>query len=176
MILTYDRRKSKDKQLRYIYYSIAALLIIIFQISVVNLIEIGGLTPNLMIILVVWISLSEGQLSGIVAGFLAGLIFDIATFDLIGTNALAQTVNGFISGFFHREGKEDLTLRRFSFIITVFISSVFHNLVYFFLYLKLSELDFFNFFFKYGLATSLYTTVFAVIAVLFKLPRKEVNI
>lgn len=176
MILTYDRRQSKDRQLRIVYYSIAALLIIIFQISVVNFIEIGGLTPNLMIILVVWISLSEGQLTGILAGFLVGLLFDISTFDLIGTNALAQTVNGFISGFFHREGKEDLTLRRFGFITTVFISSVSHNLVYFFLYLKLSELDFFSFFFKYGIATSLYTTVFAVIAILFKLPRKEVNI
>ncbi|MDX9790708.1 MAG: rod shape-determining protein MreD [Candidatus Kapaibacterium sp.] len=176
MYLSNEKRKAKDKQLRYVYYSIAALLIVIFQITFVSLIEVGGLTPNLMIILVVWITLSEGQFAGLFAGFIAGLIFDVATFDLIGTNALAQTVNGFVSGFFHKPGKEDLTLKRFSFIITVFIGSVFHNSVYFFLYLKLSELDFFSFFFKYGIATSLYTTVFAVLAILFKLPKKEVNI
>ena len=176
MIINYESRKSREKQLRFVFYSIAALLIIIFQISVVNLIEVGGLTPNLMIILVVWITLSEGQFVGLLAGFLAGLVFDIATFDLIGTNALAQTVNAFIAGFFHKVGKEDLTLKRFSFIITVFISSVSHNLVYFFLYLKLSELDFFSFFFKYGIATSLYTTVFGVAAILFKLPKKEINL
>lgn len=176
MILSYDRRNAKDKQLRYVLYSLAALLIIVFQISIVNLIQIGGLTPNLMIILVVWITLSEGQFAGLFAGFLAGLIFDVATFDLIGTNALAQTVNAFVAGFFYKQGKEDLTLKRFGFIITVFVGSVFHNIVYFFLYLKLSELDFFSFFFKYGIATSLYTTVFAVAAILFKMPRKEVNI
>lgn len=176
MIIDHERRKVKLKQLKYIFYSIAALLIVIFQISVVNLIEVGGLTPNLMIVLVVWIALSEGQFVGLIAGFLAGIVFDIATFDLIGTNALAQTVNAFIAGFFHRVGKEDLTLKRFSFIVTVFIGSVAHNLVYFFLYLKLSELDFFNFFFKYGIATSLYTTVLAVLAILFKLPKKEINI
>lgn len=176
MILSNERMKSRDKQLRFVYYSIAALLIIVFQISIVNLIEVGGLTPNLMIILVVWITLSEGQFVGLFAGFLAGLVFDIATFDLVGTNALAQTINAFIAGYFHKEGKEDLTLRRFGFVVTVFIGSVCHNLAYFFLYLKLSELDFINFFFKYGIATSLYTTVFGVIAILIKLPRKAINI
>lgn len=176
MIISVDRKKAREKQLKYVYYTLAAFLIVIFQISVVNLIEIGGLTPNLMVVLVVWITLSEGQFTGIFAGFLAGLLFDIATFDLIGTNALAQTINAFVSGFFHKSGKEDLTLRRFGFIITVFIGSVMHNLVYFFLYLKLSELDFFNFFFKYGIATSLYTTIFGVVAILFKLQKKEINI
>jgi rod shape-determining protein MreD len=175
MIIESERRKLKDKQLKYVFYALAALLIVIFQISVVNLIEIGGLTPNLMIILVVWISLSEGQFTGIFAGFLAGLIFDVATFDLIGTNALAQTITAFIAGFFYRKGKEDLTLRRYSFVMTVFISSFFHNIIYFFLYLKLSELDFFSFFFKYGIATSLYTTVFAVIVILLKLPKNRIN-
>ncbi|MBX3044516.1 MAG: rod shape-determining protein MreD [Candidatus Kapabacteria bacterium] len=176
MFLNPERRKTRDRQLRFVFYSIAALLIIVFQISIVNLIEVGGLTPNLMIILVVWISLAEGQFIGLFAGFIAGFLFDVATFDLIGTNALAQTMNAFIAGFFHRVGKEDLTLKRFSFVITVFIGSVAHNIVYFFFYLKLSELDFFSFFFKYGIATSLYTTVFGVVAILIKLPKKELNI
>lgn len=175
MIIESERRKKRDKQIRYVMYLLVALLIVIFQISVANLIEYGGLTPNLMIILVVWITLSEGQFSGIFAGFLAGLIFDVATFDLIGTNALAQTVNAFVAGFFYREGKEDLTLRRYGFVITVFIGSFFHNIIYFFLYLKLSELDFFSFFFKYGIATSFYTTVFAVIVILLKLPKNKIT-
>ncbi len=175
MIIESERKKIRDKQLKFVLYALATLLIVIFQISIVNLLEFGGLTPNLMIILVVWITLSEGQFVGIFAGFLAGLIFDIATFDLIGTNALAQTIAAFVAGFFYREGKEDLTLNRFSFITTVFISSFFHNSIYFFLYLKLSELDFLSFFFKYGIATSLYTTVFAVIAILIKVPKTGIR-
>ncbi|GAB1370901.1 hypothetical protein MASR1M45_09630 [Candidatus Kapaibacterium sp.] len=176
MIIEPQRREKRDKQIKFLIYAIVALLIVIFQISIANLIEIGGLTPNLMIVLVVWITISEGQFVGIFAGFLAGLIFDIATFDLIGTNALAQTVAAMASGFFHKEGKEELILSRYKFIGIVFFSSFLHNIVYFFLYLKLSELDFLNFFFKYGLATSFYTTVLSVFVVLFKIPRTRVRI
>jgi hypothetical protein len=49
------------------------------------------------------------------------------------------------------------------------------DMIYFFHYLKVSELNLINFFLKYEITTSLYTTVFSVIAVLLKIPRREIH-
>jgi rod shape-determining protein MreD len=170
-----EEKRQKLANTKMILYPLIAVVLCLSQISFIGFIEIGGLTPNLLIILTVWITISEGQLIGLFAGFGIGLLFDIFSLDVIGTNALAQTITAFFTGWFYKEGKKNLILGNFRFILIVFLGSFFHNIIYFFLYLKVSELNFINFFLKYGIATSLYTTVFSVIAVLLKIPRREIH-
>jgi rod shape-determining protein MreD len=170
-----EEKRKKLTNTKLILYPLIAVILCLTQISLINFIEIGGLTPNLLIILTVWITISEGQFIGLFAGFGIGLLFDIFSLDVIGTNALAQTVAAFISGWFYKVGKENLILGNFRFILIVFLGAFVHNIIYFFLYLKVSELNFINFFLKYGIATSFYTTVFSVIVVLLKIPRREIN-
>lgn len=172
MALIIEREGKNANMIRYLKYAIIALLLSVAHIVLIDLIEVGGFTPDLMLILTVWIALSEGRLKGIVAGFFIGLLFDIVSADVIGTNALSKTIAAFIAGSFFKEGQTARTIGSLKFLTIVFVCSIFHNLVYFFFYIKLSELSYFSFFFKYGLAISFYTTVFAIFAMLTKIPMK----
>ena len=93
--------------LRYVIYGITALLIALAHVIMLNLISVSGITPDLLTILVVWIALREGQFTGIIAGFLCGLLFDLVSYDVVGTNALAKTFAGFAAGFFYKEKNKD---------------------------------------------------------------------
>ncbi|MFA6572527.1 MAG: rod shape-determining protein MreD [Bacteroidota bacterium] len=165
-------QQNKSQTLRYIYYAIAALLLSVINVLILDFIAIGTFTPDFILILCVWIALSEGQFVGIFAAFACGILFDVISHDVIGTNALAKTVVGFVAGFFYRENKSNLIIGSYRFILITLLCAVIHNLIYYFFYIKPTEISFIPFFLKYGLASSLYTTVFAVLAMLFKIPRK----
>lgn len=156
---------------RYLVYGLLAIVLSLVQFSLLNFVAVQGITPDLLLILCVWISIREGRFAGTVAGFLIGLTLDIVSFDLVGINAFTKTIAGFVAGSFHKEGKEMMILHGLKFLLIVFISSFIHNLIYFFFYIKLSNLTFLSFFMKYGVAFSFYTTVFAIIPMLVK--RKE---
>jgi len=164
--------KSRKETIRYISYAIVLLLMSVAHLTLMDFISVGGITPDLLIILSVWISLKEGQFKGVVAGFTAGLFFDIISLDVIGTNALSKTLVGFISGYFYKEGASDSIIGSYRFLLIVLGCAFVHNLIYFFFYLKPSEISFFMFFIKYGVAQTLYTTVFAIFGLLVKIPRK----
>ena len=173
MKVKYEQQKNKkDTALRFVKYSIAALLLSVVHVVFLDLISVGGITPDLLLILLIWIVLAEGPFPGLFAGFFIGLLFDIVSADVIGTNALAKTVAAFIAGWFAREGTLEHRIGRFRFLVVVFVCSLAHNLVYFFFYIKLSEISYFSFFMKYGIAISSYTTVFAIFAMLFRYTRK----
>jgi rod shape-determining protein MreD len=59
--------------LRFVIYGIIALLLSVVHVVFLNLVSVGGITPDLLIILVVWIAIREGQFIGIIAGFSCGL-------------------------------------------------------------------------------------------------------
>ncbi len=172
MKIIFDRKEKKSKAVRYISYAIAALLLSVVNIVLLDFIAVGSLTPDFILILVVWIAVTEGQFIGIFAGFLCGLLFDFITHDVIGTNALAKTMAAFVAGWFYKENKADFTIGSYRFLVIVFIGSLVHNFIYFFFYIKSTEISFFPFFMKYGLATSLYTTVFAIFPMLLKIPKR----
>jgi rod shape-determining protein MreD len=163
--------KVNNQVQRYIIYAVLAIILSLVQFSLLNFVEVQGITPDLLLILCAWISIREGRFAGTVAGFLIGLTLDIVSFDLVGINAFTKTIAGFVAGSFHKEGKEMMILHGLKFLLIVFISSFIHNLIYFFFYIKLSNLTFLSFFLKYGVAFSFYTTVFAVIPMLIR--RKE---
>ncbi|MFP4369693.1 MAG: rod shape-determining protein MreD [Candidatus Kapaibacterium sp.] len=176
MRINIDKREKRVKNIRFISYATAALILSVLQVALLDLIEIGGITPDLLVILVVWIAIREGQFNGLFFGFGIGLLLDIISFDLIGTNALSKTIAAFVSGFFYKEGKSDFIISNFRLLGIVFLASAAHNLVYFFMYIKLSDLDFWSFFLRYGIATSLYTTVVSILAMIFNIRRRRYNI
>ncbi|MFP4526924.1 MAG: rod shape-determining protein MreD [Candidatus Kapaibacterium sp.] len=164
--------KFNSEALRWVSYSIAALLLTIAHVVLIDLVAIGGMTPDLLLILTVWIVIHEGRFKGLFAGFAIGLLLDLLSTDVIGTNALTKTVAAFIAGAFYREGKADQIAGSLKFLMIVLISSIAHNLIYYFFYLRVTEINLWEFFAKYGIATSLYTTIAAVFPMLTKIPRK----
>ena len=175
MRLNFDPVKSKNIIRNYFIYGLIALILSLLQISILNLIEVKGITPDLLLILVVWIALAEGQFVGIFFGFGIGLLFDFMTLDVIGTNALTKTIAAFLVGYFYKEGHVSERLGSFFFVLVTLVAAIVHNLIYYIFYIRLSDLNYLDFFIRYGLATSVYTGVFAIIAMLLNIPRKQIN-
>jgi rod shape-determining protein MreD len=170
MRLTYEpQNRSNEQTLKYIYYAITALILTLVHILALDFISVGGITPDLLLILAIWIAISEGQFVGLYAGFAIGLTFDLFTADIPGTNALSKTIAAFIAGYFWKEGKRDKTIGNLGFLAIMFGISIIHNLIYFFFYIKASDISYFGFFMKYGMAMSFYTTVFSIFPMLFKI-------
>jgi rod shape-determining protein MreD len=174
MKLTIENKgKQASPTITYIYYLVTGLILSVIQVALLDFISIDGVTPDLLLIFCVWVTLKEGKFTGLFAGFLTGLIFDVVSMDVVGTNALAKTAACLIAGWFYRENKTNQIVGSFLFLLIILLCSLLHNLIYFFFYLKASDISYFGFFAKYGLATSLYTTVIAVFVMFYKMKKKK---
>ena len=165
---------NKQKFLQYLFLLVGAIL---FHIILLDFTKIYDVTPDLYIILVVFITIREGRFIGLLAGFSIGLIVDFIMPDVIGTNALTKTIAALIASFFYREEKNATSkiLKSYRFILIVLLSVLMHNLVYFFFYIKTSEQRFSFLYLEYGLATTIYTTFFAILIRLFQIPSNKMR-
>ncbi|MCU0427255.1 MAG: rod shape-determining protein MreD [Candidatus Kapabacteria bacterium] len=152
--------------LRYIAYAIAALLLAVATVVLVPFIAIDGIVPDVMLIWAIWVALNEGQMIGMLAGFGAGLLFDVVSADVVGSNALAKVIAVFVAGYFYLETREQEMTGSLRFPMIVALCAVVHNVIYYFFYLRPTEIDFVQFFLRYGLLTALYTVVLSLIPML----------
>lgn len=76
------------------------LLAVIVQLTLLARLGLPGATPDLVVVTVVAIALAMGPVQGAVAGFLGGVLLDLAPpgDTLIGVNALVYVAIGFITG------------------------------------------------------------------------------
>lgn len=84
--------------------TLTAILILCFvlQSTVFSWFEFGGISPNILIIFVASIGFMRGPKSGIVFGFLTGLLFDLFFGTIIGFFALLYMYIGCMNGFFQK--------------------------------------------------------------------------
>jgi rod shape-determining protein MreD len=153
--------------LRYIAYAITALILAVAHVTLLPFVAVAGVVPDILLIWAIWVALMDGQTPGMLAGFGAGLAFDIASADVLGSNALAKAVAVFIAGYFYKEGMERERTGSWLFVVLVLLCSFLHNLIYFFFYLRPTEVNVVEFFIKYGVYTTLYTGIIAIIPKLF---------
>ncbi len=157
-----------NPQMRFVLYAIVALVLTVITIVFLNFLAIGGVAPDVLLILCVWVALSEGQFAGMLFAFAVGMIFDVASSDVLGSNALAKLLAAFAAGYFYSEKKVNENLGTVRFLIVVTAAGLVHNLIYYFLYIRPTEISFTGFFVKYGIASTLYTTVLAIVPMLWK--------
>ena len=107
------------------------IVALVIQLTLINLVTILGVKPDLIMVVVVVFSLRKGEKEGIISGFTSGLLQDIFSTGLLGINALAKTVVGFICGIL----KEKIFHEHILFIIPIitFISSFLQSIVIFLL-------------------------------------------
>ena len=65
------------------------------QSSIVPALSVGGVTPDLPLILTVLLALRGGAETGCAAGFVAGLLQDVAGGGLVGVQAVTKALAGF---------------------------------------------------------------------------------
>lgn len=174
MQFPFDRSQyMKSPPLRMIAYAVIAMLLSVVHIVFLRFISVSSVTPDLLLILTVWIAIVEGQFTGMVAGFLCGLLFDVVSAQVPGTNALVKTLAGFIAGYFYRESDAMALIGSVRFLLITALAATVDSFTYNFFYVKPMQTSFWMFFVKYGVATTLYTTVAAVFPMLVVNRRKD---
>ena len=78
------------------------LICFLLQCTVLHVVSIGSITPNLLLILCVSMGLLRGRKSGMWTGFFSGLLTDMFYGSVFGFYALIYMYIGFLSGYAHR--------------------------------------------------------------------------
>ena len=87
--------------MKWIKYGGLFLLALLIESKFSNFYALGNHTPDLFVILVIYISLREGKISGTISGFSIGLIQDlIFSVGFLGLSSFSKSLSGFLVGFF----------------------------------------------------------------------------
>lgn len=153
-----------------IQFLISVLLffpLLLIQTTVIPLIAVNGIIPDLVLILLVFYAVRYGQMYGTVLGFIYGFLFDIITGSLLGSTMLSKTLTGFIAGYFSHENKRDLYLRSYSFSLIVLLCSVIDSVVNSFFSTVELNTNILHLIFQQGLLPGIYTAVVSIIVIVF---------
>jgi rod shape-determining protein MreD len=141
--------------------------IAILQLVVIPLISIYNITPNLILILIVYYTLREGQIFGTILGFVLGFFLDLISGGLIGAFMFSFTISAFIAGYFYSENKMDINLASYFFLLIVFISACINSFLYARISNSASNVSLLLLMIEEGLLPGLYTTLFGLPIVVF---------
>lgn len=138
------------------YRKVTMILLIficyLLQSTMIRILPMGGVAPNLLIILTSSFGFMRGKKEGMFIGFISGLLMDILFGDIIGFYALVYMVIGYLNGFFSsiffpEEVKLPMVLITSSELVYCFLIYVFMFLVqgklrfgYYFLHIILPEI------------------------------------
>jgi len=126
---------------RIILYIILIFTFVTTQVTLLNFVKIFGVTPNIVIILIVSISLLEGRIHGATVGFFTGLCLDAVVGIALGFQALLGMLLGLALGNINKRFfKENI----FVMATCTFISTIlFESTITFAYYLYGIEMEFF---------------------------------
>jgi len=151
----------------YIKTLLVFVLLVIIQITLIPFLSYRQIAPDLILILLVFFTLSAGQLKGTIMGFTLGLLFDIISGGVIGSAAFSKTLCGFLTGYFYNENKMDFNLKSFLFLAIVLIIGTVDSIVYSFFSTPEFEQNLIVLFFQQGILPALYSAVIALPVVVF---------
>lgn len=146
--------------MKYIKYAIIFLIVLVIDLNVIDLISIKGITPDIVLIYLIFISLREPQTTSTIIGFTAGLVQDLFSLSMLGLSSLTKSVSCFITSFFQRS-KGIYSLLQLTIIF--FIVTIIHDRIYQFIYLLGSDQKLFKSFLYHSVPKAIYTTIIALI-------------
>lgn len=107
-----------------IFYIILIFAFVLIQVTFINFISVFGVTPNIVIILIVSISLLQGRIDGAVVGFSAGLCLDAIVGISLGVQALLGMLLGLALGNINKRFfKENVLVM----ILCTFVSTILYE-------------------------------------------------
>ena len=136
------------------------IIALLLQTTLVETIAIRQIKPDVVIIVLVFISFYEGKITGTIFGFLAGWLQDIYSPEYLGLNALCKSIIGFLVGCTSGEVIEENVVAQG---IILFFATFVHDLLYFLIYSWGHMHDYVWYIVRYGLPTALYTTAVGII-------------
>lgn len=114
---------------------VAILVSIAAQTTLANMVFRGGTAIDLVLIVVVYIALKGGPVTGLVAGTVAGLIQDSLSSGILGIGGLAKTIVGFLAGVLGTQFIVTAPLPRFMILL---LGTILHAAIFMGLYTLLN--------------------------------------
>jgi rod shape-determining protein MreD len=107
---------------------VAALaLALVLQTTFAELLVRGTAALDLVLVVVVYVALSSGPATGLLAGAAAGLAQDALSSGIIGIGGLAKTVVGFLAGLM---GTQFIVVRALPRFVVFFAATVLHAVLF----------------------------------------------
>jgi rod shape-determining protein MreD len=152
-------------KLKYIVPLFVFIPVALIQLTVIPFIAIQEVVPNLILIAVVYFSISNGQIFGTITGASYGLLFDLISGNLVGSHMLSKTVAGFVAGYFSGETRREKYLYTYSFTLVVLISALADAMIFSFFSVIDFNTNFILALFNYALLPSIYTSIVSILVV-----------
>lgn len=106
------------------------IVAIVIQSTLLPLMAIQGIYPDILLVIVVSYSLLSGKEKGVGMGFFAGLLQDLASGSIFGTITLSKLATGYIFGLAERKVfKEHIFLP----VAATVVATIFHSTIMFML-------------------------------------------
>jgi rod shape-determining protein MreD len=153
--------------MQYLTYAGIGILIIIMQVLVSPLLSIAGVSPDFLLIFLVWVTIKEGQFAGEIVGFVLGLILDVASSNILGVHAISKTTACFCIGYFFDRERTEQNIRNWPFLLLTLLAAIINNALYYFLITRGTAMSFTEFAFRYGAVGALYTVFIAIFPLLY---------
>ena len=148
---------------RILWYIFISFLLIVIHATVTNFFAIGNAVPDILIVWLVYIAVTSGQLTSTLAGFCLGLFVDIITGGVIGLSALTKTLAGFSAGYFFNENKIEQNISTWTFVVAVAVATLLHNAIFFVIFLQGTDIGWWKALMLHGFPSALYTIVIATV-------------
>lgn len=157
----------------YILAIILFFPLLIIQSTIIPLISIAGIIPDLILILLVYFTLRLGQMHGTILGFVYGFLLDLITGNIFGSAMIAKTTSGFVAGYFYNENKLDIYFKSVLFSLIVLLSATIDSFIFSFFSSVELEKSIALRFFEQGIFPGIYTAVISLVLVMFH-PRRSI--
>jgi rod shape-determining protein MreD len=152
-------------KLKYVLPLFVFIPVVLIQLTVIPFVAIQEVVPNLILIAVVYFSISNGQIFGTITGASYGLLFDLISGNLVGSHMLSKTVAGFVAGYFSGETRREKYLYTYSFTLVVLLSALADAMIFSFFSVIDFNTNFLMALFNHALLPSIYTSIVSILVV-----------
>jgi rod shape-determining protein MreD len=161
---------------RTIGYILLSIVLLVFSTTLLKFLAIYNIVPDILLLWIVYLAIKEGQLAGMVTGFLLGLTFDLLSGPdgMLGLSALTKTLAGFLAGYLYNENKTYQTLGGYQFLLAVGLVSLMHHAIYFLIFLQGTDIGWWRSILFYSIPDALYTTAVGLLP-MFAIARKHLS-
>lgn len=139
--------------------------IAVIQFTVIPFFSFDYIVPDLVLILVVYFALQNGQIYGSVFGFVIGLLMDLVSGGIIGSWMFSKTLAGFLAGYFYNENKVSYNTGSFLFVFIVFICGTIDSILHAFFASTESNSSLIFLIFEQGLLPGIYTGILSIVLI-----------
>lgn len=143
---------------------VAALVVLIVQLTFAPRMAIAGVLPDFVLLLLVMFTLRRGPLVGTLLGFSVGLVQDLLDPVAFGANALAKCIVGWVIG---KSAQKLAVEGRVFEVVMVAIALLLHDLIYLLCVTRFDLLRLAVLFLTHSLPAAVYTGAFAFLLDLF---------